>query len=218
MACIQVFGNGHWVFPEEGDCDIRYSASDVRVLSKELVGFAIARIAAIVFGIFALSLPLLTLATLVLLFGVYALVDGAFSVIAAIGGWEHRGNRGLVLLEGLIGLGAGAVTLRSPGVTAVALIFLIAAWAFITGVLRIAEAIRLRKEVSGEYWLAFSGIASVVFALLVMFRPAAGALAIIGLTGWYAVFLGAKLVFLSFRLRRLPGHSGVIEPQHRQAA
>jgi uncharacterized membrane protein HdeD (DUF308 family) len=175
-------------------------------------------ILAICFGILAFLLPLVTLATLVLLFGVYALIDGVFSLFAALTGWQHRENRWLLLLEGLIGLGAALVTLRSPGITAVVLIFFIAAWALGTGVLRIIGAIRLRREISGEFWLALSGIASVAFAFFVMLRPAAGALAMIWVIGWYALFTGAMLVALSFRLRSLRGRTEVIEPEQRRAA
>ena len=170
------------------------------------------------FGILALLLPLVTLATLVLLFGVYALVDGVVSLFGALAGWQHRENRWLLFLEGLIGLGAGFVTLRSPVITAVVLIFFIAAWALATGVLRIIGAIRLRREIPGEFWLALSGIASVTFAFLVMLRPAAGALAMVWVIGWYALFMGAMLVVLSFKLRSLRGQAGVIEPQRRRAA
>jgi uncharacterized membrane protein HdeD (DUF308 family) len=160
-------------------------------------------IVAILFGILAFARPGLTLAALVLLFGFYALVDGVFSLIAAFSGWQYREDRWLLVLEGLIGLGAGFVTLRAPAITAVALIFFIAIWALATGVLRIVEAIRLRKEISGEFWLAFSGILSVLFAFLVMLRPAAGALAMAWVIGWYALFMGAMLVMLSFKLRSL---------------
>ena len=160
-------------------------------------------IVAMLFGILAFARPGLTLAALVLLFGFYALVDGIFSLIAAFSGWQYREDRWLLVLEGLIGLGAGFVTLRSPAITAVALIFFIAVWALATGVLRIVEAIRLRKEVSGEFWLALSGILSVLFAFLVMLRPAAGALAMAWVIGWWALFMGAMLVMLSLKLRSL---------------
>ena len=160
-------------------------------------------IVAMLFGILAFARPGITLAALVLLFGFYALVDGIFSLIAAFSGWQYREDRWLLVLEGLIGLGAGFVTLRSPAITAVALIFFIAVWALATGVLRIVEAIRLRKEISGEFWLALSGILSVLFAFLVMLRPAAGALAMAWVIGWWALFMGAMLVMLSLKLRSL---------------
>ena len=107
------------------------------------------------------------------------------------------------MLEGFIGIGAGILTLRAPGITTVALLFFVVAWALATGVLRIVAAIRLRKEITGEFWLALSGIASVVFAFLVMMNPAAGALAMAWLIGWYALFLGATLVMLSIKLHNM---------------
>jgi uncharacterized membrane protein HdeD (DUF308 family) len=160
-------------------------------------------IVAVLFGILAITRPGITLAVLILLFGAYALVDGCFALVAAIGGWRHREDRWLLLLEGFIGIGAGILTLSAPGITTVALLFFIATWALATGVLRIVAAIRLRKEITGEVWLALSGIASVIFAFLVMMNPAAGALAMAWLIGWYALFLGAMLVMLSIKLHNL---------------
>jgi uncharacterized membrane protein HdeD (DUF308 family) len=162
-------------------------------------------IVAILFGILAFSHPLITMAGLILLFGIYALVDGGFSVIGALTGWRHREDRWLLLLEGLVGLWVGFITLKTPAITAVGLIFFIAIWALATGVLKIVGAIRLRREVPGEFWLALSGIASVMFACLVMLRPAAGALGMIWLIGWFAVLGGASLVVLSFKMRSLRG-------------
>jgi len=160
-------------------------------------------IVAVLFGFLAITSPGITLAVLVLLFGIYAVVDGCFALFAAIGGWRHREDRWLLLLEGFIGIGAGILTLRAPGITTVALLFFIAAWALATGVLRIVAAIRLRKEITGEFWLVLSGIASVVFAFLVMTNPAAGAVAMAWLIGWYALFLGITLVMLSIKLHNM---------------
>jgi uncharacterized membrane protein HdeD (DUF308 family) len=165
--------------------------------------FLLRGVVAILFGILALRNPGVTLAVLVLWFGVYALVDGVFSVFGAIAGWRHREDKWFLLLEGLLGIGAGIVTLQAPGLTAVALVFFIAAWALATGILRIITAIRLRKEISGEFWMVLSGLAAVVFAFLVMERPAAGALAMVWTIGWFAVLMGALLVMLGFKLRRL---------------
>ena len=172
-------------------------------------------VVAILFGILALRNPGVTLAVLVLWFGVYALVDGAFSVFGAIAGWRFREDKWLLLLEGLIGIGAGIVTLQAPGMTAVALLFFIAAWALATGVLRIIGAIRLRREISGEFWMVLSGLAAIVFAFLVMEQPAAGALAMVWMIGWFAVVMGSMLVMLGFKLRTLsrPGYRvGVAQP------
>lgn len=160
-------------------------------------------IVAILFGLLAFNRPLVTLATLVVVFGIYAILDGIFSLFAAITGWRRREDVWLLLLEGLLGLGAGILTLRAPALTAVALMFFIAVWALATGMLRIVEAIRLRSEISGEFWLGLSGLASVIFAFLVLLRPAAGALAMAWLIGWYALLMGVMLVILSLRLHHL---------------
>src|SRR5215469_9685080 len=102
---------------------------------------------AIIFGLMAFAWPHLTIATLVLLFGWYALIHGIFAVIAAIGYRPEAGNRWLLALEGVVGIGAGIVTLRSPSTTALVLIFFVWVWAIATGILRIFEAIRLRRQI-----------------------------------------------------------------------
>src|SRR4029077_12514219 len=104
------------------------------------------------------------------------------------------------------------------GISTVALLFFIAAWALATGVLRIVAAIRLRKEITGEFWMALSGIASVAFAFLVMMNPLAGALAIGWLIGWYAIFLGAMLVMLSIKLHNIHKLGDIPEVKSPRAA
>ncbi len=178
-------------------------------------------ILAVLFSIVAFRSPAVTLALLVLAFGVYALLDGLFSLAVAITGWSHRENRWLLLLEGLIGIGAGIVTLRATALTAVALAIFIAAWALSTGVLKIITAIRLRKEISNELWLGLSGAASVIFAFLVMLNPLAGAIAIVWLIAWYALIMGGLLIVLSFQLRGLrnpDSRPGATEHPTRRAA
>jgi uncharacterized membrane protein HdeD (DUF308 family) len=178
-------------------------------------------IAAIIFGLLAFRVPVVILSVLVLLFGIYALVDGLLSLFHALSGWSHLEHRWLLVFEGLIGIWAGFVTLRAPGITTVALVFFIAIWALVTGVLRIIEAIRLHRETSGDFWLALSGIVSVAFAFLVMLRPTAGALAMIWVIGWYALVMGALLVVASFKLRglRRPDYQvRITEPPTRRAA
>jgi uncharacterized membrane protein HdeD (DUF308 family) len=135
--------------------------------------------------------------------------------------WSDLENRLLILLEGLIGIWAAFFTLRAPRPTAVALMFFIAIWALAIGVLRIVAAIRLRRKISGEVWMALSGIASVVFAFLVLFRPAVGALAIVWAIGWYALLMGGMLVVLSLELRglrRQAYQARLTEPPTRWAA
>jgi len=156
-------------------------------------------IIAIAFGVLAFAWPGVTLGMLVLLFGCYALVDGCFSLLTALGG-RRREERWLLVLEGVVGIWAGVVTLRAPAVTAVVLAFFVSIWAMATGFLRIAAAIRLRKEISGELWLALSGFLSVVFALMLMLRPALGALTLIWVIAGYALILGVFLIMLGIEL------------------
>jgi uncharacterized membrane protein HdeD (DUF308 family) len=157
---------------------------------------------AIAFGIVAFTWPGVTVATLVALFAFYAIMDGIFSLFTAIGGRRHD-HRWLLALEGVVGIWAGIVMLRAPGVTAIFLVFFISIWAMATGFLRIVEAIRLRKEISGELWLILSGVLSILFALMLMARPLVGVISLIWVLAAYALLMGIVMVILSFELRRL---------------
>jgi uncharacterized membrane protein HdeD (DUF308 family) len=147
---------------------------------------------------------------LVLLYGAYALVEGILSVIDAI---SKRQGGGLpwwaLLLEGLLGIAAGIVTFAWPGITALFLLFLIAAWAIVAGIFEIIAAIRLRKEIEGELWLALSGIVSIIFGVLLFVRPGTGALTVVWLIGSYAVFFGILQLALAFRLKKFKERASV---------
>jgi len=159
-------------------------------------------IAAIVFGLLAWAWPGVTLVTLVLFWGAYALVDG---VAALIGGWNTKdGGKPMwtVVLVGLVGIAAGIFTFLQPGVTAIALLILIAVWAIVQGVLEISAAIRLRKEIQNEWLLILCGLLSVAFGVLMILNPGAGAIAVLWLIGAFAVAYGVLLVILSFKLRK----------------
>jgi uncharacterized membrane protein HdeD (DUF308 family) len=175
---------------------------------------------AIALGILAFTRPVWTLRAVMVAFAVYALVEGISDLFAAIVGWHHRDDRWLLLLEALIGIGIGIVTLRTPAITAIVVIFFIAAWALATGVLRIVEGLRLRQEIPGEIWLTLGGVFSVIFALLVMTRPLAGALALVRVIGAYALILGTTEVLLAFKVRgaRYIGRPGMSEPSYRRVA
>jgi uncharacterized membrane protein HdeD (DUF308 family) len=159
-------------------------------------------LAGIIFGLITFFEPGISLAALVLLFGAYALVDGVLSIATAV---RRRGadRWWLLLLEGIAGILAGLATFIWPAITAIVLLYLIAAWALVTGVLEIAAAIRLRKAITGEWLLALSGIASVILGVLLIIAPGPGALAVVIWIGAYAFIFGALLVALSFRLRSL---------------
>jgi uncharacterized membrane protein HdeD (DUF308 family) len=158
---------------------------------------------AILFGIAAFIWPNLTITALVLLFGAYVLVDGIFAVIVGIQLYGKNERWWAVLLEGIAGIVLGVLTLFWPGTTALVLVYFIAAWALVTGVLEIAAAIRLRKEIEGEWMLILAGAASVLFGVLLIMQPGAGAIALVWLIGAYAIVFGVLLSILAFRLRSL---------------
>jgi len=156
---------------------------------------------AIAFGVLTFARPGITLASLVLVFGAFALADGVLGVWTALTHRHDGENRWLLLLGGLAGIGVGVLTLFEPGITAVALLFYIAIWAITTGVLEIVAAIRLRHEMQGEWMLVLAGLCSVAFGVLLMARPGDGALAVLWLIGSYALLFGLLLLALSFRVR-----------------
>ena len=110
------------------------------------------------FGLAALLRPDIALAALILLFGAYALVDGVFAIVGVFGGTRSGTPRWLLLLEGVVGILAGIIAFVNPGLTAIALLYLVAAWAVVAGVAQIATAIRLRQEMTGEWALILGGI------------------------------------------------------------
>lgn len=160
-------------------------------------------IAAIVFGVLAFVWPGITLTALVFLWGAYALVDGVFSTIAGVRSHGESTRWWVLLIEGILGIAAGVIAFLIPGITALILLLLIAAWAIVTGVFEIAAAIQMRKYIRGEWLLILAGIASIIFGVLLFINPSAGALAVVWLIGAYAIVFGILLVALSLRLHGL---------------
>lgn len=158
-------------------------------------------IAAVVFGVLAIVFPGLGLLALVALFSAYALVDGVFNI--ALGVRQARGGErwGVLVAEGVISLVAGLLAILWPAITALVLLFVIAVWAVATGIAEIAAAVKLRKQVRGEWLLGLAGILSIAFGVLIALFPGAGALAVVLWIGAYAIVFGGLLVVLSFRLR-----------------
>ncbi len=156
-------------------------------------------ILAILFGVLAFVWPQITWLTLIIMFGVYAIVDGIIAIVSGLSRTRESSRWWVFLLEGLIGIGAGIVALVWPGVTSLVLIYMIASWAVITGILEIAAAIRLRN--SSEWVLGLGGLVSIGLGVLLFFQPAAGGLAIIWTIAAYALIFGILLVILGFRLR-----------------
>jgi uncharacterized membrane protein HdeD (DUF308 family) len=172
------------------------------ILSRNWWLVALRGLAAIVFGVLAFVWPAITLWALVLLFGAYMLVDGIFAIVAAVRAAGREARWWLLLIEGVLGVLAGLVAAFWPGLTALALHYFIAAWAIVSGILEIAGAIRLRREIEGEWALGLSGALSLLFGVLLVVIPApAGLLSLVWLIGAYALAFGVLLLVLAFRLR-----------------
>jgi uncharacterized membrane protein HdeD (DUF308 family) len=176
----------------------------------ELMRFALARnwwslvirgLLGIVVGMITFLWPVVTLAALVFLFAGYALVDGIVSLAGALRAAGAHERWGALLIEGIVGILAALATVLWPAITALALVYVIAAWAIVTGIAEIVAAVRLRKYISGEWLLVLGGIASVIFGVLIAAIPVVGALVIAVWFGAYALVFGAILIALGFRLR-----------------
>jgi uncharacterized membrane protein HdeD (DUF308 family) len=169
-------------------------------------------------GIITFLWPAITLAALVFLFAAYALVDGVMSLAGAVRAVQAHERWGVLLFEGIVGIAAAAITVLWPAITALGLVYVIAAWAIVTGCAEFAAAVRLRQHVSGEWLLLLGGIASIIFGVLCIAVPLAGALVIALWFGAYALIFGAILVALGFRLRtwdrELPSGGRVPAPAH----
>ena len=170
----------------------------LQLLARRWWALALRGAIAVLFGLLTFLIPGVTLISLVMLFGVYAILDGVFDIVSAM---KAPGHHWPLLVEGIVGIIAGIVTFMWPGITAMVLLYLIAFWAILTGVLEIVAGIRLREVIANEMLLILMGVISVLFGILIIIFPGAGALAIIIWIGAYAVVFGIILIALAFRLK-----------------
>ncbi len=159
-------------------------------------------IAAVVFGVLTFAWPQISLLSLIIVYGAYALVDGVLAVVAAVRG-GGLAPRWWLALSGVLGIGAGAVAFVWPGLTALVLIYLIGFWSIMRGVLEVIGAIHLRKEIANEWTLAAAGILSILFGLILVFAPGPGALGLLWLIAAWAILFGALMIFVAFKVRKL---------------
>jgi uncharacterized membrane protein HdeD (DUF308 family) len=176
-----------------------------QLLARNWWLFLLRGIAAIAFGVLSLLWPGLSLVTLVLLFGAYALVDGVFALAAGIVGRGTAEFRWWLVLVGLLGVAVGIATILWPGLTALTLLYFIAGWIVATGLLQIIGAIELRKTIANEWWLVLDGALSVLIGILFFVMPGAGALAFIWLIAGFAIACGILMVGFAFKVRNLEG-------------
>jgi uncharacterized membrane protein HdeD (DUF308 family) len=182
---------------------------------------ALRGVTAILFGVLALVWPGITVFALVIVFGAYALVDGAFSLVAAFGkrdGGRRRGNHAWLFARGMAGILTGVIAVVWPGITALALLWVIALWAMVTGVFDIVAAFQLRKEMRREWLLALSGALTVLFGVLLVVWPADGVLTLVVLIGIAAIAFGVTLLMFGLRLRRERRYDPAAAGHHRRPA
>jgi uncharacterized membrane protein HdeD (DUF308 family) len=157
----------------------------------------------VVLGIVTFIWPGLTLASIVILFGAYSFLDGVVSIAGAVRAVHAHDRWGSLVIKGLLGIAVAIMTIAWPAMTLLALVYLMGAWAMVTGIFEIVTAIRLRRHIPGEWLLVIGGIASVVFGFLVMLVPLAGALVLALWFGAYLLVTGIILITLGIRLRGL---------------
>lgn len=178
-----------------------FSAPMSALLARNWWAVLLRGVAAIVFGFIALALPGVTLASLVLVFAVYMLADGVLTIISAVRAARRNERWGMLVLEGLADLAAGAAAFLIPAAALLVFVALAAAWAVISGVLMLVSAFKLHRE-HGRAWLVIGGAASVIWGVLLALFPAKGLLILTWWLGAYALVFGVSLLALAFTLRR----------------
>lgn len=158
-------------------------------------------IAAIIFGIMAIMWPFTAFTVVIIFYGAFALVSGIFALMAAIGGVHPGIPTWALVAQGLAGIAIGLITFIAPGVALFAGLYLIAFWEIETGVVSIVAAIQLRKVMRGEFLMILSGIISIIFGLVIAFRPGIGFELVGLLIAIYALFHGVTLVTLAFEIK-----------------
>ena len=172
-------------------------------LQRQWGWVALRGVCALIFGVLALVMPGLTLSLLVLFWGAYALIDGVSALVAGFRMREGSKPMWSLVLVGLLGIAAGAVTFLWPGITALTLVIIIGSWAIVAGIFQIVAAVRLRKYIQGEWLHALSGLLSVIFGAAMVLLPGAGAIALAWLIGWFAICFGVMLIVVALRLRAM---------------
>jgi uncharacterized membrane protein HdeD (DUF308 family) len=174
---------------------------------------ALRGLAGVLFGILAFIWPGITLFVLVCLFGAFALVNGILSLVLAWNAPRGYPRFGALILGGILSIAAGVIAFFLPGITALGLLIMIAAWAIVIGIIEIVAAVQLRKVITNEWLLILAGIASVAFGVVLLLYPRAGALVLVWWLGAYALVFGILLMILAFRLRRTFGSFAHAQPR-----
>jgi len=158
-------------------------------------------IIAVIFGIAAIVWPTITLAILLTIFGIFMLIEGIITFISAFQATREETSWFWLVIEGIVDFIIGVAVFAVPGITAVALLYFIAAWAIIAGAIKVITALQNRQEVSGVWLYGLGGIISIIFGLAVLINPGIGAVAIVVAIGLFAISIGVLNFAFSFMLR-----------------
>jgi uncharacterized membrane protein HdeD (DUF308 family) len=182
------------------------------VLADNWWALALRGLFAIVFGIIAFAMPAAAMLALVLIFGAYSIADGIFNIVLAVRGARSHGRWGLLLINGLLGIAIGIAAAIWPGITLLAFVFMVAAWALLSGGLMLGAALGLKIS-HGRWFLVFGALVSLLYGFLLFASPLIGALVLTWWVGAYSLVLGVTLIVLAFRLRTNRGErlSGAVE-------
>jgi uncharacterized membrane protein HdeD (DUF308 family) len=195
--------------PSEGAREIRQTF----LPGRNWKWFLLRGVLAILLGVLAILFPFSALFAFATVFAAFVFADGIFSLISGIRGAGHRGERwGALVFRGIVGIAIGVLFVLMPFVTtvsyALATLAIVAAWAIVTGIFEIAAAIRLRREIEGEWLLALVGALSILLGIaipvILWMNPLATILSVAWVIGIYALAAGVALIALAIRLRRLP--------------
>jgi uncharacterized membrane protein HdeD (DUF308 family) len=170
------------------------------VLAQNWWAIGLRGLCAIIFGIIAFVAPGATILSLVFVFAAYMLVDGIFAILAGVRAARQHERWGLLVLEGIANIALAAIVSLWPGLTVLAFVLWIAAWSIISGALMLGASFRLKGD-HGRGWLAFGGIVSIIYGILLAIAPLIGAIVLTWWLGAYALVFGAALIALSFQLR-----------------
>jgi uncharacterized membrane protein HdeD (DUF308 family) len=173
----------------------------VQLLARNWWTFVLRGILAIVFGILAFIWPTITALALVYLFAIFAFVEGIWAFVGAFSWGLSGSQRFLMIVMGLLGLAVGVGAVLYPGITALTIVIFVAWWAIITGVMQFVVAFEMRKVIENEWLLVLSGLLSIVFGILLLWRPLAGILTLTWLFGFYAILFGIFMLSLGFRVK-----------------
>lgn len=175
----------------------------VQLLARNWWTFTLRGIIAIIFGIVAFIWPTITALALVYLFAIFAFVEGIWGLVGAFSYGMSGSQRFLMVLIGLLGLAVGVAAVVYPGITALSIVIVVSWWAIITGIMGLVVAFEMRKVIENEWLLVLSSLLSIVFGILLLWRPYAGVLTLTWLFGFYAILFGIFMLSLGFRVKSL---------------